>query len=121
MVRNRIAAGLFIATIISVAGADIVMTTKRHTDSFKIMGQTIPASDRTTTTWIGTAAARLDESADTSIIMDLTTNTVRILHHQSRTYAEMQIPDMDAMVGDAMKQSGPAPKSRRRRNRCCRG
>ena len=82
--------------------ADVVLTQKQHTDGCQIMGQTVPASDRTVTTWIGQDAARLDQGPDTSVIVDFGRNQLTMVLHKEKAYVQTALQSPQDMVKAAM-------------------
>lgn len=86
--------------------ADIVLTTRRTTGEYQIMGTTVPASERTTVVMVGSDAIRLDQSPDTSIIIDLTKGTLLVLMHKDKKYTQMSLQSIEEMAKAAMEQEG---------------
>ncbi|MEN6473413.1 MAG: hypothetical protein ABFD81_05305 [Syntrophaceae bacterium] len=102
MHRPRYAIGLavIIAALLmwpNMALADIFMKQKHHTGSFQIMGQTQPAKDVIQNIWMTDNVIRND-SEQQSVIVRLDKQTVTMIDHAKKTYAEMPL-NLDKAVG----------------------
>jgi hypothetical protein len=84
------------------ADADVFLKQKHHADAYTIMNQQVPASDRVATIWLGKDKARIDQTADTTIIFKLDKKSMIMVYHKSKTYAEMPVQDVSAMMSDAI-------------------
>jgi hypothetical protein len=82
------------------ARADIYMKQKVHTDELKMMGQTQPAKDEISVTWLGKNFARMDQGAATSSILLGDKKVLYMLDHNKKTYAEMPL-DFEKMFDEA--------------------
>jgi len=86
----------------AVAGADTKIVKKEHSDGYTVMGQSQPARDQTTTTWVAADRMRTDQG-DTTFIVRLDTSTLLIVDHDAKTFSELKLPvDMSAMVPPEM-------------------
>jgi hypothetical protein len=94
--------GLLVA-FTSLAGADVMITQKTHTDAFELAGQKNPASDETTVTWLGDGVARMDQGDTASWIFLTEEKTIYSLDHRSKTYMEIQIGEGGAMSMPGME------------------
>jgi hypothetical protein len=92
---------ILMAILVS-ANADVFLKQKHHTDAYTIMNQAIPASDRVVSIWYTKDKARIDQTSDTTVIFQLDKKTMTILCHRTKTYAEMPVQDISAMMADAM-------------------
>jgi len=81
----------------SMALADIFMKQKHHTGSFQVMGQTQPAKDVIQNIWMTDTLIRND-SEQQSVIVRLDKQTVTMIDHVKKTYAEMPL-NLDKAVG----------------------
>jgi len=81
-----------------MALADIFMKQKHHTGSFQIMGQTQPAKDVIQNIWMTDTIIRND-SEQQSVIVRLDKQTVTMIDHAKKTYAEMPL-NMDKAVNE---------------------
>jgi len=75
----------------TVAGADTKIVKKQHSDAYTVMGQTQPARDETTTTWVGSDRMRTDQG-DVSFIVRRDTSTLIVIDHDAKTYSELKLP-----------------------------
>ena len=82
----------------SMALADIFMKQKHHTGSFQVMGQTQPAKDIIQNVWMTDTLIRND-SEQQSVIVRLDKQTVTMIDHVKKTYAEMPL-NMDKAMGE---------------------
>lgn len=88
----------------SVLKADHVIKGKKHTDAFSMMGQSQPAKDEETTTWLGKDKMLRDEGEITTLIR-LDKNKMYLINHSDKTYSEMDLPlDMEAALPPEAKQ-----------------
>jgi hypothetical protein len=88
----------------AVAGADIYIKSKTHTDAFAVMGQSQPAKDETTEQWMGD-----DKFAtitpELSIVVDMKKNMLYWINHGNKSYVESPLPfDFTKMVDPQMAQ-----------------
>ena len=84
---------IFFATTLSpnVAYADHVIKGKKHTDAFNMMGQSQPAKDEDTITWLGKDKMRQDVG-DVTTLIRLDINKMYMINHSDKTYSEMSLP-----------------------------
>jgi hypothetical protein len=95
--------GLLLAvSVVFPVNADVFLKQNQHTGAYSIMGQDVPASDRTVTIWYSKDKARMDQTPDTTIIFRLDTKRMIMVYHKSKTYAEMPIQDVSTMMADAL-------------------
>lgn len=80
-----------------MALADIFMKQKHHTGSFQVMGQTQPAKDSIQSIWMTDTIIRND-SEQQSVIVRLDKQTVTMVDHAKKAYAEMPL-NLDKAVG----------------------
>jgi len=92
-------AALLCATVAcpGMALADIFMKQKHHTGSFQIMGQTQPAKESIQNIWMTDTVIRND-SEQQSVIVRLDKQTVTMIDHAKKAYAEMPL-NLDKAVG----------------------
>ena len=81
-----------------MALADIFMKQKHHPGSFQTMGQTQPAKDVIQNIWMTDTTIRND-SEQQSVIVRLDKQTVTMIDHAKKTYAEMPL-NMDKAVNE---------------------
>ncbi len=81
-----------------MALADIFMRQKHHTGSFQVMGQTQPAKDSIQNIWMTDTVIRNDSEQQT-VIVRLDKQTVTMIDHAKKTYAEMPL-NMDKAMGE---------------------
>ena len=71
--------------------ADVYVRSKLHTDAMAVMGQSMPATDVVTETWIsGTRMAAITK--ETTFIVDLDRNAAFIVTHRDKSYVETPLP-----------------------------
>jgi hypothetical protein len=90
----------------SLATADTCLKFKMHTDGYTIMSQTIPASDKISTTWISGDKARIEQSADTTILVHLDKSVVYFLDNKKKTYAELSLDAITKSIQTAAADAG---------------
>lgn len=84
--------------------ADQVIKGKKHTDAFSLMGQSQPAKDEETTTWLGKDKMRRDEGETTTLIR-LDNNKIFVINHADKTYSALDLPiDMEAILPPEAQQ-----------------
>lgn len=88
------------------SAADLVIKQNQHTDAFSVMGQTVPASDKTVTISMSGAKIRTDQGPDTSFVLDLDKGIMRTLLHKEKKYTEMPIPNPQDIMKQAMQGQG---------------
>ncbi|MGB9906293.1 MAG: hypothetical protein ACPLRR_02765 [Candidatus Saccharicenans sp.] len=71
--------------------ADVYIKQKTHTDGFTIMGQTQPAKDEITVTWIAKDKSRTDDGETKTTILRLDKGLLYQIDHQKKTYREMPL------------------------------
>lgn len=97
---------LLLLSLLFSANAGLYMQHKRHTDPYSVMGTDVPARDETVTTKVSGNRARLDQGADTSVILNLDDNRLVFLDHKGKTYAETDFNEIKNGVEQAMQESG---------------
>ncbi len=73
------------------ANADHMIKGKKHTDAVEMMGQSQPAKDEDTTTWLAKDKMRQDIGKVTTLIR-LDKNKMYLINHSDKTYSEMNLP-----------------------------
>jgi hypothetical protein len=86
--------------------ADVFLKQKHHADPYVIMGQKMQAVDRVQSVWFTKDRARVDQTADTSMIIRLDRKKMLVLFHASKTYAETPLADIQETVSQAMDDEG---------------
>ena len=82
----------------SLMKADQVIKGKKHTDAFSMMGESQPAKDEETTTWLDKDKMRRDEGETTTLIR-LDNNKMYVINHADKTYSELDLPfDVEAAL-----------------------
>ncbi len=104
----------------SVVMADTYMKQVKHSDSYSVMGQTIPEKNETTETWICDKATRVNLPDGTSTLMMFAEQKAYALKHADRTYAEMPM-SMDKMMDDMEKAAGADDEKNRAAAKAMRG
>ena len=84
----------------SIAGADVFMREKHHTDGMTVMGHAQPPRDTIQTTWVTQDKLRNDQGDTSSIVIMVNDNIVVYhLNHAQKTYTEL------SMASDEFKQA----------------
>lgn len=96
-----VTAALFLL-VQAAAMADTYMKQVTHSDSYTVMGQTMPEKNETTETWIGDKASRVNLPDGTSTLIMFAEKKAYALKHADRTYAEMPM-SMDQMMDEVEK------------------
>ena len=85
--------------------ADFFIKKFRHTDAVTIMGQTQPAKDEESLTWMGKDRMRQDEGNNKTTIVRFDLQKIYIIDHSQKTYSEIDIPiDFEKILPDQAKQ-----------------
>ena len=71
-----------------ISYADIYMKQKQHVDAMSMMGQSQPAQDYVSETWI-TPTKMMTSSEKQKIVFDLNSNTVTFANHEQKTIMTM--------------------------------
>ena len=82
----------------SLLKADQVIKGNKHTDAFSMAGQSYPAKDEETTTWLGKDKMRRDEGETTTLIR-LDENKMYVIDNTDKTYSEIDLPFEDLAKG----------------------
>lgn len=97
--------GVILAMVFAIcaaARADVFIKQKQHTGAYTIMSQNVPAVDRVMSIWFDKDKARIDQTADTTIIFRLDKQTMTMLYHATKSYAVMPVKDVSSMMADAI-------------------
>jgi len=90
---------LFLVMFIQTAWSDVYMKQKQHTDAMQIMGQTQPAKDIISESWLTpNKMAVINPKQD--IIFDLDKKTITMVNHENKTYSTMPMDFSKAMEKD---------------------
>ncbi|MBN2070169.1 MAG: DUF4412 domain-containing protein [Candidatus Krumholzibacteriota bacterium] len=100
--RVVVIAVLSLLFICGSSHADTWMKQVSHTDGFTIMGQTQPAKDETSVTWIGKDHARIDLADGSSVIVIPSKDILYFLNHAEKTYAETSM-DLNKAIDKAVE------------------
>jgi hypothetical protein len=89
---KKVIVGMMIAAMAVLSlSADIYVKSKTHTDAMQMMGQTTPASDSVSETWIGDNALAMI-GANNITIIDLGKSTFTMANTKAKTYVETPLP-----------------------------
>lgn len=89
---KKVIVGMMIAAMAVLSlSADIYIKSKSHTDAVQMMGQTTPASDSISETWIGDNAMAMVSDKNATII-DLGKNTFIMINTKAKSYVETPLP-----------------------------
>ena len=93
-VKNAVAvaaASVLAFSFFANVNADYVLKYKRHTDQYTINGKTVPATDATPVTTLAKDRCRIDQNADTAIIVRLDKNVVYYVNNKKKQYSEISL------------------------------
>jgi hypothetical protein len=97
-----IAAGSVLAvSFFANVNADYVLKYKRHTDQYTVSGKTVPASDATPVTTLAKDRCRIDQNADTAIIVRLDKNVVYYVNNKKKQYSEISLDAINKVFDTA--------------------
>jgi hypothetical protein len=88
---RRALLSLFLLAFPLAAGADTLYTLQRHTDAFKVGGESQPAKDSQAKVWAAGDRLRRDEG-DQTMLLRLDKNRLYLLDHADKTYSEIALP-----------------------------
>ncbi len=98
---NLMKKALIVVCALSVAGlvsADTMIEKIQKTDEFTMMGQTQPAKEEATTTWIAADKMRQDQGS-ISVIMRMDSKKMYVVNHDNESYMEIELPiDMEKLM-----------------------
>jgi hypothetical protein len=105
--KKLIVAALFVALAVPAFAADVYVKTKTHTDAMAVMGQSVPAKDDVSETWISaTKMATVGSSG--GFIVDLDKNVAYMVNHAGKTYVETPLPvDFTKLLPPEAAQMAP--------------
>lgn len=93
---------LLVALLTPIAThADVWIKQKRHTDAYQAMGQSQPAKDEIIITWMSKDKMRIDQGADTTMLVDMSKSMMYTITHANKSYFEMPISDLGTMAQSA--------------------
>ena len=89
---KKLIVGMTIAAMAVLSlSADIYIKSKTHTDAMQMMGQTTPATDSVSETWIGDNAMAMIGDKNVTII-DLGKNMFTMINTKAKSYVETPLP-----------------------------
>ncbi|MBN2037038.1 MAG: hypothetical protein JW768_09880 [Chitinispirillaceae bacterium] len=103
--RGIIIVSLMMACMAGVAvqvTADVYLKQHYHTDAYTIKEEKVPAIDYVSTAWYSKNRARIDHTADTTILFNFDTKNMTMLCHKSKTYTEMPVMDVQSLMKQSM-------------------
>ena len=108
--RTCLILALAVLALAASARADIYMKQKTHTDAIQMMGQSQPAKDVTTVTWLTENMARTDNDDGTSVLFAADKKILYMIDHAKKQYAEMPL-DFDKMMQEAAGDDAEAKEA----------
>ncbi|MCP2605047.1 DUF4412 domain-containing protein [Candidatus Aminicenantes bacterium AH-873-B07] len=84
--------GIFTLLSVSFVQGDIFIQSKRHTDSYSMMGKTYPAEELIITQWLSKDKFRNDEGSKKTFIVRLDINKIYYINHEEKTYSVIDLP-----------------------------
>jgi len=99
------AIAIMLTFVVLPARADIYMKQKTHTDAMSIMGQTQPAKDEITITWIAKDKSRTDTGDKNTTILRMDKGLLYQIDHQKKTYKEMPL-NIKQMIDENVAEKG---------------
>lgn len=89
--KKLILAALVLLIAVPSAFADTYVKTKTHSDAMTVMGQTTPARDDTTESWIS-AGRYATGGADSWFVIDAAKKVAYFINHKEKSYVETPLP-----------------------------
>jgi hypothetical protein len=89
--KKLILAALVLVLAAPAAFADTYVKSKTHTGAMSVMGQSTPARDETTETWIS-AKRYATGGGDSWFVIDVDKKVAYFINHKSKSYVEAPLP-----------------------------
>ena len=89
--KRLILAALVVLIAVPSAFADTYIKSKTHNDAMVVMGQSTPARDTTTETWIA-EGRYASGGADSWFVIDVAKKVAYFINHKDKTYVETPLP-----------------------------
>jgi hypothetical protein len=100
----------FVALTVAItASADNYLVQKRHTDAFKMMGQTVPAKDEQSVMWSSSDKMCLNPDKDTVSIIRLDKNVLWVIYKKNKKYSELNLDSLAAMANNVNNEMDKMP------------
>jgi hypothetical protein len=90
------------AAFFTAASADYVLKYKRHVDEYTMNGKKVPATDAAPVTTLAKDKCRIDQNADTAIIIRLDKNMVYYLNNVKKQYSEVSLDAINKALDTSM-------------------
>jgi len=105
--RSGLLVLLLVLIVPAVVCAGHKLTSVVHTDSMQVAGQTIPAQNDTTVTWLAKDMARADQGDTMSFIVRADQDKLFMIDHIRKEYVEMPLIGLHGMMEQmALEQAG---------------
>ncbi|HMA63956.1 MAG TPA: DUF4412 domain-containing protein, partial [Chitinispirillaceae bacterium] len=78
--------------------ADNYLVQKKHTDAFKMMGQTVPAKDEQSVMWSSSDKMCLNPDKDTVSVIRLDKKVLWVIYKKNKKYSELDLDALAAMA-----------------------
>lgn len=101
---------IFLILMFQNAYADIYMKQKQHTDAVTMMGQTQPAKDVISESWI-TADKIVMMTEKQKVIMDMDKKTMTMVNHEQKVIANMPM-DLSKSMGKMDRKEDMSPEAK---------
>jgi hypothetical protein len=94
---------LFLSSLIALTAAitvsaDNYLVQKKHTDAFKMMGQTVPAKDEQSVMWSSSDKMCLNPDKDTVSVIRLDKKVLWVIYKKNKKYSELDLDALAAMA-----------------------
>ncbi|MFH1686647.1 MAG: DUF4412 domain-containing protein [bacterium] len=80
------------------ASADYKLVQAVHVDGYSMQGQTVPAKDDTTVTWLAPGQARVNQGDTASFVIVAEKNLMYMLDHKDKKYTEVPVGAFASMI-----------------------
>lgn len=105
---------LFLLSLVALTAAitvsaDNYLVQKKHTDAFKMMGQTVPAKDEQSVMWSSGDKMCLNPDKDTISIIRLDKKVLWVIYKKSKKYSELNLDSLTAMANKVKNEMADMP------------
>jgi hypothetical protein len=105
-------AAAMVVTVTFPLVADVYLKQKHHIDPYTLAGQRYAASEGITTIWFAKDRARVEQNADTTIIIRLDKKSMTVVYHTSKTYREQPLESVQSVIDKAMETEEMTPEAK---------
>jgi Domain of unknown function (DUF4412) len=109
MKKALLLSSLIALTAALTVSADNYLVQKKHTDAFKMMGQTVPAKDEQSVMWSSGDKMCLNPDKDTFSIVRLDKKVLWVIYKKNKKYSEMNLDSLAAMADNVKNEMADMP------------